>query len=364
MALPQIDDFRTVVTEHRPLIDTRAPVEFAKGSFPGAVNLPLMNDEERAQVGTTYKQQGNAAAVALGHRLVSGTIRAERIAAWVDFVERHPDAILFCWRGGQRSKIVQEWLYEAGHTVPRLHGGYKAFRNYLIDESLRLARTKETLLLGGRTGSGKTRILKRFDDAVDLEGLANHRGSSFGRYATPQPTQIAFENALAYAQIRHDAAGHRRLLLEDESRNIGHRYIPHALFEIWQSAPVVIVDVPLEQRVEITFEEYVLHAQADYARAVAEGETPYPWIEVMHHNFTRIRKRLGDERYRRLKERLDAAWDHQIRTGDPTQHRDWIEPLLREYYDPMYDYQIARKTERIVFRGETEAVYDYLRKRK
>ena len=96
MALSQIDDFHAIATHHRPLIDTRAPVEFAKGSFPGAVNLPLMNDEERAQVGTTYKHQGNAAAVALGHRLVSGEVRAARIEAWAHFIDRYPSAALFC----------------------------------------------------------------------------------------------------------------------------------------------------------------------------------------------------------------------------------------------------------------------------
>ncbi len=358
--LPLIDDFRAIVRDKRPLIDTRAPIEYAKGSFPGAVNLPLMDDEERARVGTTYKQQGNAAAIALGHRLVSGDIKTARIQAWIDFVTQHSDAVLFCWRGGQRSQIVQEWLHEAGHTVPRLRGGYKAFRSFLIDESVRLAQTKETLVLGGRTGSGKTLLLHRLENAIDLEKLANHRGSSFGRYATPQPAQIAFENALAYAQITHDVAGHRRLILEDESRNIGHRYIPPALFEIWQNAPVAIVEVPLERRIAITFEEYVIRAQADYDHAYTDGATPYPWIEVMRHNLTRIRKRLGDERYRRLSALLETAWDHQLHTGDPARHRDWIEPLLREYYDPMYDYQLERKTERIVFRGDEQAVMEFL----
>ncbi len=360
MSLPIVDDFRAIVLQNRPLIDTRAPVEFAKGSFPGAVNLPLMDDEERARVGTVYKHEGHDAAVALGHQLVSGEVKARRIRAWVDFVREHPDAYLFCWRGGQRSRIAQQWLHEAGVTIPRLKGGYKAFRTFLMEESIRLAEAKEIVVLGGRTGSGKTLLLPHLKEAIDLEGLANHRGSSFGRYATPQPPQIGFENALAYAQIAHDGAGHSRLIIEDESRNIGRCYIPDAVFALFQQGGVVVLETPLEERVENTFDEYVRVAQEDYARQHAAGTAPYPWIEVMRHNLTRIRKRLGDKRYREIQGLLDAAWEHQERTGDPGHHRAWIERLLVEYYDPMYDWQIERKQERIVFRGDKAAVLAYL----
>ena len=360
VALPLIDDFRTIVTESRPLIDTRAPVEFARGSFPGAVNLPLMNDAEREKVGTMYKQQGNAAAMALGYELVSGAIKEERVQAWIDFLKARPDACLFCWRGGQRSQIAQEWLHEAGVTVPRLRGGYKAFRHYLIDASLQLAQSKEVLILGGRTGSGKTLLLENIEWAIDLEGLANHRGSSFGRFATPQPTQISFENALAYAQIHHDAAGYDRLVIEDESRNIGQCYIPYDVFGAFQQGRVILLETPLEKRIEITYDEYVIRAQADYARYYAEGIAPYTWIEVMQHNLNRIRKRLGSETHHRLSNRLQIAWEHQQRTGDPSEHRIWIRELLERYYDPMYDYQIERKRDRIVFAGDAQAVLEYL----
>jgi tRNA 2-selenouridine synthase len=358
--LPLFDDHRSLVVENHPLIDTRAPVEFAKGSFPGAINLPLMNDAERKQVGTVYKHKGHDAAIALGHELVSGDIKAERIQAWVDFVTEHPKAYLFCWRGGQRSQIVQEWLHAAGITIPRLRGGYKTFRTYLMEESIRLAEAKEILVLGGRTGSGKTLLLPHLKEAIDLEGLANHRGSSFGRFATPQPTQIGFENALSYAQIRHDAVGYRRLIIEDESRNIGRCYIPDEVFARFQQGRVILLEASLDERIEITYDEYVLAAQADYARHHARGTAPYSWIEVMRHNFTRIRKRLGDENYRRLSSLLDDAWEHQQRTGNPTEHRIWIRELLERYYDPMYDYQIEHKKERIAFRGERDAVLEYL----
>lgn len=358
--LPLIDDFRSIVTQARPLIDLRAPVEFARGSFPNAVNLPLLTDQEREAVGTTYKREGNEAAVALGHRLVHGTVKEERIAAWIDFVQTHPDAYLFCWRGGQRSQIVQEWLAEQGVIIPRLKGGYKAFRRHLSEESLRLAQAKEILIIGGRTGSGKTLLLKKIPEAIDLEGLARHRGSAFGRYATPQPPQITFENALAYAQIRHDAAGYRRLVIEDESRNIGQRYIPPEIFDAFQKGRVILLERPLKERIEITYDDYILYAQREYDEAYARGETPYDWFETMQHNFRRIRKRLGDERYRRFSRMLASAWEEQQRTGNPEEHKTWIKALLEEYYDPMYDYQISRKSERIAFRGNEEEILDYI----
>ena len=358
-----VDDFRSIVVEQRPLIDTRSPVEYARGSFPGAVNLPLMDDAEREQVGTVYKREGHDAAVRLGHQLVSGTLREERIRSWLDFLERHPDAYLFCWRGGQRSQIVQRWIEEAsGRLVPRLEGGYKAFRHYLMDESLRLARSKEIYILGGRTGSGKTLLIDQIPEAIDLEGLARHRGSAFGRYARPQPSQIDFENALAYAQIRHDAAGHRYLLLEDESRNIGQRYIPPEVFQAFQRGKVLLLETPLEERIEITYRDYILFAQREYAEAHARGESPYDWYETMQHNFRRIRKRLGNERYERFSRMLEEAWEAQQRSGETQQHKEWIRALLEEYYDPMYDYQIEKKKERIIFRGSAGEILDYLKK--
>jgi len=360
LSLPLIDDFHSIVTQSRPLIDTRAPVEYAKGSFPGAVNLPLMDDREREQVGTIYKKQGNEAAVSLGHQLVSGAVKEGRVQAWVDFIQAHPDAYLFCWRGGQRSQIAQQWIEEAGLTIPRLRGGYKAFRNYLIEESLRLAQAKEIVIISGRTGSGKTLLLEKLEGAIDLEGLAHHRGSSFGRYATPQPTQIGFENALAYAQIQHDTVGHHRLIIEDESRNVGQCYIPHDVFDTFQRGKVILLEASLEERIDITYNEYILAAQADYDHHHAEGATPYTWIEVMRHNFDRIRKRLGHENHQRLITHLNNAWEHQQHTGDPAEHRHWIRELLERYYDPMYDYQIERKGDRIVFRGDSEAIIAYL----
>jgi len=356
----QVDHFREIVLEQRPLIDVRAPVEFAKGAFPHTHNLPLMDDHERHLVGKRYKEAGNEKAVALGHQLVSHAIKEERVQAWLDQIKQAPESYLYCFRGGQRSEIAQQWIAEAGITIPRLRGGYKAFRNYLIEQLETIARNKQTFVLGGHTGSGKTLLLKKLHESIDLEGLANHRGSSFGRFASPQPTQIDFENALAYAFITHDAANYNTLIIEDESRNIGRCYIPPTLFSQFSAGTVILLETSLEQRIEITYDEYIIASQAEYASALQSGTTEYPWIDTMHHNFKRIRKRLGDEGYRTLTSLLDEAWQHQQSTNDPTQHKVWIKELLEKYYDPMYTYQMEQKKERIAFYGNEAEIIAYL----
>ena len=135
-----VDDCRAIVAGSLPLLDVRAPVEYARGALPGAVNLPLLYDQEREAVGKAYKSGGRDAAVALGHRLVSGDIKHSRLAAWQRFVAEHPTALICCWRGGMRSQIVQQWLADAGVAAPRVSGGFKALRRFCMDVS----RTQRT----------------------------------------------------------------------------------------------------------------------------------------------------------------------------------------------------------------------------
>ena len=356
------NDFHRIVVEDIPLIDVRAPVEFAAGAFPNAVNLPLMNDEERRLVGICYKQKGQAAAIALGHELVSGEIKASRIAAWKAFVEANPTALIYCFRGGMRSQLSQEWAEEAvGREILRLEGGYKAFRNYLIDRLDPVHFTSTPVVLGGRTGSGKTLLLHRLGNAVDLEALANHRGSSFGRFIDPQPTQIDFENGLAWALIQHEEAGHRHLVVEDEGRHVGSRYIPQPLVEHFAEAAVVLLETPLAERVQITFDEYVTAAQTLFAEAYGEDGLSQ-WLEDIQGSVLRIRKRLGGERLKRINQLLQDAYGHQLATGSSEEHKRWVEVLLVEYYDPMYDYQLENKKQKIVFRGNADDVRDYIKK--
>ncbi|MEN7972389.1 MAG: tRNA 2-selenouridine(34) synthase MnmH [Verrucomicrobiota bacterium] len=358
MELPTINDFRRIVLDDIPLIDVRAPIEFEGGAFPTALNLPLMNNEERHLVGIRYKEEGNAEAIKLGHELVSGKIKEERVAAWTRQLEHRPDTLLYCFRGGQRSKISQQWIAEeSGKVVPRLEGGYKAFRNYLLDQLDPANLASKPIILGGRTGVGKTLLLRKLKNAVDLEAIANHRGSSFGRFTTPQPCPIDFENSLAWALIRHEATEHRHMILEDEGRNIGDRYLPKALVEHFSKGGLVILERSMEERVEITFDEYVTAVQSEYRQIYGENDGPQQWLAYMNRSIDRIRKRLGGLRHQQIKQLLHTAHE----SGNLEQHKEWIRQLLHDYYDPMYDYQIQNKSSNIVFRGNAAEVLGYLK---
>ena len=324
-------------------IDVRAPVEFAKGAVPGACNLPILNDDERAAVGTRYRQGGQQAAVALGEELVSGDVRAGRIEAWAGFARDHTECTLYCARGGLRSRIAQAWLAEEGVAVPRVEGGFKSLRQFCLRTIDDAAASLRFIVVGGRTGSGKTAVLARAAANIDLEHLANHRGSAFGERDSPQPPPIGFENALAVELLKLSALGtSATVAVEDESRQIGRLAVPVALYQAMQAAPIVAIEADLDTRVHNILTEYVL-------------EAPNP-NEHLPASFARIRKRLGGAQHREIGELLTAALAHD----DPDQHREWIRRLLTEYYDPMYDYQIAAKEDRIVYRGDAEAIGGYL----
>lgn len=354
------NNFHLLVVENVPLIDVRAPVEFAAGAFPTAINLPLMNDEERRRVGICYKEQGQAAAIALGHKMVCGEIKTARVAAWKTFLEQYPNALIYCFRGGLRSQLSQEWVEMAvGREIPRLEGGYKAFRTYLMEQLDPQLISSTPIIVGGRTGSGKTLLIRDFENTVDLEGIANHRGSSFGRQISEQPTQIDFENRLAWALIQHRSAGHRYMILEDEGRHVGCRYLPRPLSDRFEQASIVHLEISLEERVQITFDEYVTVAQSAFADAFG-ADGLFRWLEDLQGSLQRIRKRLGGERLKRVAQSMQTAFDHQQVTGDASAHKEWVEILLCEYYDPMYDYQLEQKKQKIVFRGDAQAVREYL----
>ena len=360
MNLEFTNDFRSIVLDKRPLIDVRAPIEYEKGSFPNSINLPLLNDEERRLVGICYKEFGNAAAVELGKKLIHTDIKKERVDGWKAFVAENPNAFLYCFRGGQRSQISQMWLSELGIEIPRLQGGYKAFRNFLIKESERISREVNTLILGGRTGSGKTILLNELDNAIDLEGLAHHRGSSFGSYVNPQPSQVGFEDSLAYALLDHEEAMHRHLVLEHEGHNIGKIYIPKPIFSALREGRLVILQTPLQERIEITFDEYVSQSLLEYEAVYAhEGEEQ--WFEDVSLGLKRISKRLGSELYIQIQSLFQEAYSHQKNRGEFEGHKAWIEILLCKYYDPMYDYQIEKSEMPIVFRGDAKEVKAYIK---
>jgi len=350
------NDFKSIVLNSNPLIDLRAPIEYIGGSFLNSVNLPLLFNKERELIGTIYKEQGNEAAVEMGHKIVSVCVKEERLRGWIDFIKSNQDTIIFCWRGGQRSGIVQQWLKENGVNTPRIEGGYKAFRRYLIDEPLNIIKSKRVVTIGGRTGSGKTILLKKLNSAIDLEGLANHRGSAFGGHLLPQPTQIEFENNLAYAIIKEHKRDSTKIVIEDESRNIGARYIPDLIFKEFQTkGELILLDTQLEQRVDIIFNEYVVASQLEHKDA---GENS--WIDSMRENFSKIERRVGGLRYKELLELLNSAYKEQLSQNSTQSHKEWINYLLTNYYDSMYDYQIKAKDDKIIFRGNMSEIEHFL----
>ena len=357
--------FEQLFLEDRPLIDTRAPIEFQRGSFPSAVNIPLMTDVEREQVGICYKEQGEQAAVALGHELVSDTAKEKRIAAWIEQVKRQENAALFCFRGGLRSQTVQSWLATSGYQVPVVNGGYKALRSYLLASLEECVSQLNLIVIGGRTGVAKTALLNQAYDTlrcpvVDLEGLAHHRGSAFGKRAESQPTQINFENHIAIELLKLRACGHQQMIMEDESRLIGRCALPLTLQEKLREAPLVILEASLEHRVHHSWENYILSNYREQVALCNSDEVAFTaFADSLKLSLGNIRKRLGGARHQELAKVLETALlAHQH--GDPEPHKQWIEVLLRDYYDPMYDYQLKSKQRHVVFRGNFTEVLEFL----
>lgn len=360
--LPLIEDLHALFLSDRPLLDVRAPVEFADGAFPNTENHPLIDDPERHEIGTTYAEQGQTQAVRLGEELVSGEIKAARVAAWRDYLARHPDAVLYCFRGGMRSQISQRWLFEEAKVrCPRVRGGYKAMRRFLLDQLQTNSPRCRPLVIGGRTGVGKTLLLQRCAAQIDLEALARHRGSAFGHHPDPQPTQIDFENALSIALLKRVTRGNGFFAVEDESRNIGSRHIPPVFYERLQAAPLILLEASLDERVQTTLDEYVHEGLRSFNHAVGDERAFDSWAGYLRHAIDRIRKRLGGVRHEQVLRLLDDALAAQRRDQGTEAHRAWIALLLQDYYDGMYEYQLSGKRDRIVFAGPRDAVLDYLR---
>ncbi|WP_339842872.1 tRNA 2-selenouridine(34) synthase MnmH [uncultured Halopseudomonas sp.] len=359
------DDFRRIFLQSTPMMDVRAPVEFNKGAFPGVLNLPLMTDDERQQVGTCYKNSGQEAAIALGHKLVHGSIKDQRVEAWAAFAAANPDGYLYCFRGGLRSQLVQQWLAEAGIAYPRIVGGYKAMRRFLIDSLEHSVQTLPLNIVAGLTGTGKTEVISALKSSLDLEGHAHHRGSSFGRHATPQPNQIDFENTLAIEALRVIDQGASQLVLEDEGRMVGSCTVPLELFRLMQQSPLIWLEDSFDNRVARILGDYVVDMHAEFA-ALHPDDPQQAFESFAEHllgGLLRIRKRLGGEKQQALLAIMENALAEQKRSGGVDAHREWIACLLTDYYDPMYAYQRSGKDERVVFSGDQSAVVEYLAER-
>ncbi|UEQ29387.1 tRNA 2-selenouridine(34) synthase MnmH [Proteus mirabilis] len=347
-------NIRQLLANETPIIDVRAPIEFNQGAMPNAINLPLMNNEERAAVGTCYKQHGSQKAVELGHQLVKGEIKAHRVAAWREACERFPSGFICCARGGMRSHIVQKWLAEIGIDYPLIEGGYKALRQATIEMTNELVQ-RPIILIGGCTGNGKTTLVRYLPEGIDLEGFAHHRGSSFGRTIEAQFAQATFENYLAVDMLKKSPY-HSRWVLEDEGRAIGANGLPESLRIQMATAHLVVVDDPFERRMARLKEEYFDRMTHDFIEAYGEEKGWQEYSDYLHHGLYAIRRRLGAQRAAELTQLLDNALAAQKISANTEVHFSWLSPLLKEYYDPMYRYQLSKKQDKIIYTGSYEEV--------
>ncbi|WP_049195010.1 tRNA 2-selenouridine(34) synthase MnmH [Proteus mirabilis] len=347
-------NIRRLLANETPIIDVRAPIEFHQGAMPNAINLPLMNNEERAAVGTCYKQHGSQKAVELGHQLVKGEIKAHRVAAWREACERFPSGFICCARGGMRSHIVQKWLAEIGIDYPLIEGGYKALRQATIEMTNELVQ-RPIILIGGCTGNGKTTLVRSLPEGIDLEGFAHHRGSSFGRTVEAQFAQATFENYLAVDMLKKSPY-HSRWVLEDEGRAIGANGLPESLRIQMATAHLVVVDDPFERRMARLKEEYFDRMTHDFIEAYGEEKGWQEYSDYLHHGLYAIRRRLGAQRAAELTQLLDNALAAQKISANTEVHFSWLSPLLKEYYDPMYRYQLSKKQDKIIYTGSYEEV--------
>jgi len=319
-----VDDFLRQA-ESLPVIDVRSPGEFAHAHLPGAVNIPLFDNEERALVGTKYKQAGKDAAVLLGLDLIgtkmSGFVRQSR-----KLNSTGKEVLVHCWRGGMRSGSFAWLLNTAGIKATTLVGGYKAYRNTVLDA---FAEPCNLFILGGKTGSGKTDILKQLaeqgEQIIDLEALAHHKGSTYGAIGQlPQPSTEQFENVLFGAWRKLDST--KRIWLEDESRNVGSCYVPMPLWLQMRAAPVAFVDVPKPVRVERLVREYT---GIDHKLLVEATE--------------RIRKRLGGKV---TQDTLNALAQNDYAT---------VADLTLDYYDKAYLHGLSQRDQSLVNKIEIGA---------
>ena len=352
MELIETSEFEKMFCTNTPLLDVRAAIEFNQGAFPHATNQPLLNDDERQQVGTCYKQQGQDAAIKLGHKLVSGETKAQRIDQWKSYCQANPNAYLYCFRGGMRSNLVQQWLHQVNVEISLIAGGYKALRNYLLQV---LEQPYQLQLISGQTGVGKTEFLHKIDNIIDLEGLANHCGSAFGKQINAQPSQINFENQMAIQLLKNKQNTNQAMIVEDESRYIGNLNIPKTFIQCMKSAPILLLNCSQEQRVNRIFKQYVVDQQTQYCSQFGtDGEQLF--AQSLQGALEKIQKRLGGLRYKQLSEIMKKALDQQ----SEQLHKKWISELLENYYDPMYDYQLAAKKEKIIFTGNQQEIQQYL----
>lgn len=347
----RINDYESLIADDIPIIDTRAPIEFHRGSLPFAINAPLLNDQEREEIGRCFKAAGQDAAIALGHELVAGATKQSRVEAWRRLTVEHPQGALMCFRGGLRSTISQQWLEQIEVSYPVIDGGYKAVRSWLLTQLETISESLNLLIIAGKTGVAKTDLITATKASIDLEGCARHRGSAFGKRPMAQPSQIDFENDLITKLVKHKKAGTETLLLEDESRLIGRCSIPLALHLVMQRAPIYVLEGSLADRINHSHQHYILDNLREWIELTGDQDLAFEsFSESLLNAAQTIKKRLGGNSHQYLMKLMHSALAAHTE-GDTSGHKQWIGYLLTDYYDPMYEYQLLKRQDRVVFKG-------------
>jgi tRNA 2-selenouridine synthase len=312
------------LAENIPVIDVRSPSEFNYGHIPGAYNIPLFDDRERETVGIKYKKEGRSKAIMKGIELTGPAMHLKLKEAFT--IAKNGKLLVHCWRGGMRSEAMA-WLFSLGDIETEiLEKGYKAYRNHILAS---LSEKHKAIILGGMTGSSKTKILNHLgylgQQVIDLEGLTNHKGSAFGALGQPpQPSSEHFANLLfnEWKKINSDLP----VWLEDESSNIGTVFMPDTFYNNMQEYPAIILLLEIRKRLPRLIEEY----------------SSYP-PEMLRGSIQKISKRLGGDNTRDAMNAIDR--------GD---FEKAVEITLK-YYDKTYMYGIRRKPARNLIFVETDS---------
>ncbi len=316
IGIPSSYSLNTFRNLEGPLIDVRSPKEYMQGHWPGAKNIPLFNNEERELIGITYKNEGREKAILLGLKITSPKLKSLIKELELENSKSvKPYLKIYCWRGGMRSTSLG-WLAKVIGLKPVvLNGGYKSYRKWALTQ---FEKEWSLRLIGGKTGTGKTSLLKELSkmgkSIIDLEGIAKHKGSSFGGLGLPpQPTCEQFENILAEDLHKTEKINPKGIWLEAESANLGKCRIPNKLFAQMKDAPLLEIKRSKDERVKILVNEYSQNKKIDLKEATL-----------------RISKRLGPQRTKKALQSI--------------QHGLWEEACLEilEYYDKCYQFELEK----------------------